>query len=79
MSDIAIIILMKDEKLHIVRCLERVAALSPRQVFVVDCFSTDDTKSIVESFAASLQLEYEATTINIVEHEWPGLQSVQFN
>lgn len=79
MTDIAVIILTKDEKLHIGRCLERIAALSPRQVFVVDCFSTDDTKSIVESFATSLQLEYEAPTINIVEHEWPGLQSVQFN
>lgn len=79
MSDISVIILTKDEKLHIGRCLERLAALSPRQVFVVDCFSTDDTKSIVESFATSLQLEYEAPTINIVEHEWPGLQSVQFN
>ena len=33
-------ILTKDDKLHIWRCLERIAALSPRQVFVVDCFST---------------------------------------
>ena len=79
MTDIAVIVLTKNERLHISRCLERVAALSSRQVFVVDCFSTDDTKSIVESFATSLQLEYEAPTINIVEHEWPGLQSVQFN
>ena len=39
MSDIAVIILTKDEKLHIGRCLERIAALSPRQFFVVDCFS----------------------------------------
>ena len=79
MTDIAVIVLTKNERLHISRCLERVAALSSRQVFVVDCFSTDDTKSIVESFATSLQLEYEAPTINIVEHEWPGVQSVQFN
>ena len=40
MSDIAVIILTKDEKMHIGRCLERIAALSPRQVLVVDCFST---------------------------------------
>ncbi len=39
MTDIAVIILTKNEKLHIGRCLERIAALSPRQVFVVDCFS----------------------------------------
>ena len=40
MTDTAVIILTKDEQLHIGRCLERIAALSPRQVFVVvDCFS----------------------------------------
>ena len=41
MSDIAVIIHAENDKLHIGRCLERIAALSPRQVFVVDCFSTD--------------------------------------
>ena len=49
--------------------------LEPRQIFIVDCFSADDTKNIVRSFSNSnseLQLSF-------VEHEWPGLQSVQFN
>ena len=50
MTDIAVIILTKDEELHIGRCLERIAALSPRQVFVVDCFSTDGTQRIVEEW-----------------------------
>ena len=50
MTDTSIIILTKDEKLHIGRCLERIAALSPRQVFVVDCFSTDGTQRIVEEW-----------------------------
>ena len=50
MYDIAVVILDKDEKLHIGRCLERIAALSPRQVFVVDCFSTDGTQRIVEEW-----------------------------
>ena len=40
MTDIAVIILTNDEKMHIGRCLERIAALSPRQIFVVDCFSS---------------------------------------
>ena len=31
MTDVAVIILTKNEKLHIGRCLERVAALSPRE------------------------------------------------
>ena len=79
MTDIAVIILTKDEKMHIGRCLDRVAALSPRQVFVVDCFSADETKAIVETFATSLQLQLEAPTIKLVEHDWPGLYAVQFN
>ena len=77
-TDISAIILTKDEKLHIARCLERLEPLNPRQIFVVDCFSTDETKSIVESFISSLQLQLETPTINFVEHEWPGNQAAQF-
>ena len=78
MTDIAVIILTKDEKLHIGRCLERIAALSPRQVFVVDCFSTDGTQRIVEEW----QNDKTGQThfiISVAEHEWPGLYAVQFN
>ena len=35
MTDIAVIILTKDEKLHIGRCLELIAALSPRQTEIL--------------------------------------------
>lgn len=78
MSDIAVIILTKDEKLHIERCLDRLSLLSPRQVFVVDCFSTDDTKSIVESF--TLPRPHSPTpSLHFVEHKWPGLYAKQFN
>ena len=81
MADIAVIILTKDEKLHVGRCLERVAVLSPRQIFVVDCFSTDGTQRIVEEFSGGPNFEHETSNIKLkfVEHEWPGLQSVQFN
>ena len=75
MTDISIIILTKNEQLHIKRCLGRLRDLNPRQIFIVDCFSTDATKDIVNSFSNSnsdLQLSF-------VEHAWPGLQSVQFN
>ena len=68
MMDVTIVILTKDERLHVERCLERLAPLEPRQVYVVDCFSTDGTQGIVRKLGA-----------NIVEHTWPGLQSVQFN
>ena len=43
----------KDEKLHIGRCLERLRDLNPRQIFVVDCFSTDGTQAIVRNFAVA--------------------------
>ena len=53
MTDISVIILTKNEDLHIKRCLERLMPLAPRQIFIVDCFSTDDTKDIVRSFSNS--------------------------
>ena len=96
MTDLSVIILTRNEQLHIKRCLERLMPLAPRQIFIVDCFSTDDTKDIVRSFSNSnsdLQLSFvnsflqlKAPTnsalplqLSFVEHEWPGLQSVQFN
>jgi len=84
MTDITVIILTKDEKLHIGRCLERIAALSPRQIFVVDCFSTDETKSVFSSYSTNQQSSKTSdqrltTNYYFVEHKWPGLQSVQFN
>ena len=88
MTDLSVIILTKNEKLHIWRCLERIAPLEPRQIFVVDCFSTDGTQSIVESFAAELATNHCSlttshnplyTSISVVGHEWPGLYAKQFN
>lgn len=78
MTDIAVIILTKDEKLHIGRCIERIAALSPRQVFVVDCFSTDGTQRIVEEWQND-KIGQTHFIISVAEHEWPGLYAVQFN
>ena len=54
MTDIAVIILTKDEKLHIKRCLERLAPLGPRQIFIVDCFSADGTQEIVKQYSAEI-------------------------
>ena len=65
--DIAVVILTKDEKLHIGRCLERIAALLPRQVFVVDCFSTDGTQRIVEE-GQNDKIGQTHFIISVVEH-----------
>ena len=54
MTDIAVIILVGQEKLHIRRCLERLRDLNPRSIFVVDCFSTDGTQAIVKQYSAEI-------------------------
>ena len=77
MLDLTVIILTKDEKLHIARCLERLMPLDPRRILVVDCFSTDGTQEIVESFSRGERVEH--VEITVVEHEWPGNQAEQFN
>ncbi len=77
MLDLTVIILTKDERLHIARCLERLLPLEPRRILVVDCFSTDGTQEIVENF--SREERVERVEIKVVEHDWPGNQAEQFN
>ncbi len=64
MTNISVIILQKNEALHIERCFERLAPLEPRQVFVVDCYSTDGSDKIAVGMGAA-----------VVQHEWPGNQA----
>ena len=66
--DISVIILTKDETLHLGRCLDKLRPLEPRGVFVVDSCSTDGTQEIARAHRAT-----------VIEHKWPGLHSVQFN
>ena len=68
MTDIAVIILVGREKLHIRRCLEKVQPLEPRQVFVVESQPIDGTHEIAVEMCA-------ITTFN----KWPGLYAKQFN
>ncbi len=77
MLDLTVIILTKDERLHIRRCLERLMSLEPQRILVVDCFSTDGTQEIVENF--SREERVGRVEITVVEHEWPGNQADQFN
>ena len=68
MTNISVIILQKNEALHIMRCLEKLAPLEPRQIFVVDCFSTDGSDKTAAKMGAT-----------VVQREWPGNQAAQFN
>ena len=68
MTDISVLILVGQEKLHVRRCLERLKSLNPRQIFVVESQPSDGTHEIAVEMGA-------ATVFN----KWPGLQSIQFN
>lgn len=67
MLDLSVIILTKDEELHIARCLQNVNQFA-KKVYIIDCHSTDGTQEIARSLGAQ-----------VIEHDWPGNQAAQFN
>ena len=64
---LSVIILTLNEALHIQRCIELARPLGA-SVFVVDCFSTDQTVELAR-----------ATGAEVVQHAWPGNQADQLN
>lgn len=68
MLDLSVIILTKDEELHLGRCLERLRPLAAKRTIVIDSESTDATCKIAREGGAE-----------IVVHPWPGNQADQFN
>lgn len=90
MTDISVIVLVGREERHIARCLEKIAALAPRQVFVVESQHGDRTHEVAIETAGKLGwiINHEpnlrcppllSASIFTVFHPWPGLQSKQFN
>lgn len=67
MLDLTVIILTKDEELHIARCLDNIREIA-KKIYVIDCHSTDRTQEIARDHGAE-----------VVEHDWPGNQAEQFN
>ncbi len=65
--DISVIILTYNEETHIRRCLENVKSWT-HEVFVVDCFSSDQTLAIAQSLEAK-----------VIQNSWEGLYARQFN
>lgn len=74
MTDIAVIILVGQEKIHLRRCIERLSLLAPRQIFLVESQDDDGGIAIARATAAELGLPLE-TRFN----RWPGLYARQFN
>lgn len=62
------IVLTKNEELHIRRCIENLLPIC-EQIFIIDCFSSDNTMSICEEYPQ----------VSVYQHEWPGNQALQFN
>ena len=65
--NLTVIVLAKNEELHMERCMVRIAPYVEK-VFVVDCFSTDRTCEIAQRNGAE-----------VIKHAWPGLYALQFN
>ena len=67
MLDISVIILTLNEELHIRRCIENVRSIA-KQIFVVDCFSTDRTLEIAKQY----------NNVIILQNKWVNY-ATQFN
>ena len=65
--DISVVILTLNEELHIRRCMENVMPWT-RDVFVVDCYSTDKTVEIAKGLG-----------VQMFQNPWEGLYARQFN
>ena len=74
MTDIAVVILIGQEKIHLKRCVEKLAPLNPRQIFLVESQPDDGGVTIAKETAAKLGLRLESKF-----NKWPGTQAVQFN
>ena len=65
--DISVIVLTYNEEIHIRRCIEN-AKLFAKQVFVVDCYSTDRTVEIAKELGAE-----------VYQNKWENNHAKQFN
>lgn len=67
MLDLSVIILVGNEEIHMKRCLDRITPYA-KEVFVIDCYSTDKTVEIAQ--------KYENVTI--LQNKWVNY-ATQFN
>lgn len=73
MTDISVIILIGQEKIHLKRCVEKLAPLNPRQIFLVESQPDDGGVAIAKETAAKFGLRLESKF-----NKWPGTQAEQF-
>lgn len=68
MLDLSVIILTKDEELHIARCLENVKDIA-KEIFIIDSYSNDKTLEIARRYAK----------VRILQNKWVNNYAYQFN
>lgn len=68
MLDLSVIILTKDEELHIARCLDNVSPIA-KEIFITDSFSTDRTLEIARQYPK----------VKILQNKWVNNYAYQFN
>lgn len=67
MLDLSVIILAGNEEIHMKRCLDRITPYA-KEVFVIDCYSTDKTVEIAHQFA----------NVTVLQNKWVNY-ATQFN
>lgn len=74
MTDISVIILIGQEKIHLGRCIERLAPLAPKCIWLIESQPDDGGVAIAKETAAKFGL-----AVKTVFNKWPGLYAKQFN
>ena len=74
MTDVTVIILIGQEKIHLQRCIEKLAPLEPKCIWLIESQPDDGGVAIAKETAEKLGL-----TLKTVHNKWPGLYAKQFN
>lgn len=68
MLDLSVIILTKDEELHIERCLKNINPIA-KEIFIIDSFSTDRT----------IEIAHRYPKVRVLQNKWVNNYAYQFN
>ena len=74
MTDVTVIILIGQEKIHLQRCIEKLAPLEPKCIWLIESQPDDGGAAIAKETASKFGL-----TVKTVFNKWPGLYAKQFN
>ena len=74
MTDVTVIILIGQEKIHLQRCIEKLAPLEPKCIWLIESQPDDGGVAIAKATASKFGL-----TVKTVFNKWPGLYAKQFN